>query len=163
MRQYVDAASAAEGLPSSRLPEFTTDEVSELINSMDFIGLNHYTTEYVEHLHISDAGWEGDQDTRRTHDDAWPETSASWLRVVPWGLRKMLVWIGRTYGNPEQYVTENGYADYNTSDANDPDRANYYRDYINEMLKAVNLDGVRVTAYTAWSLIDNYEWVRGYT
>jgi len=163
MREYVDAACLAEGLPSSRLPEFTTEEVAELINTMDFIGLNHYTTELVEHQQLTEPGWEGDQDTVRTVDPTWPTTSASWLKVVPWGLRKMLHWISRTYGNPEIYVTENGYADYNVSGTDDTLRATYYRDYINEMLKAIKIDGARVTAYTAWSLVDNFEWARGYT
>jgi len=45
----------------------------------------------------------------------------------------------------------------------DKQRTQYYRDYINEMLKAINIDGVNVTGYTAWSLMDNYEWRRGYT
>lgn len=163
MRQYVDAASTAEGLQTSRLPTFTTEEAAEITNTMDFIGLNHYTTELIEHQQLSAAGWEGDQDAIKSFNSTWPESSATWLRVVPWGLRRMLAWIGRTYGNPEIYVTENGFADYYTSGVNDTPRANYYRDYINEMLKAIHYDGVRVTVYTAWSLMDNYEWARGYT
>jgi len=163
MRQYVDAASAKEGLASSRLPQFTEEEVAEIMNTMDFIGLNHYTTELIEHQERSEYGWDGDQDMAKSFDPSWPETSASWLRVVPWGFRKMLHWIGRTYGNPEIYVTENGFADYNSSGVNDTDRADYYRNYINEMLKAIKIDDVRVTVYTAWSLMDNFEWARGYT
>lgn len=158
MRQYVDAKSAREGLSYSRLPQFTTEEAAEMINTMDFIGLNHYTSEYINHEDRTDYGWEGDQDIRRSFDDSWPETSAVWLRVVPWGLRKMLHWISQTYGNPEIMVTENGYADYNNSTAKDPLRVEYYRNYINEMLKAIKIDGARVTVYTAWSLMDNYEW-----
>lgn len=63
-----------------------------------------------------------------------------------------------TYGNPEIYVTENGYADYYESNVTDPGRVEYYRNYINEMLKAVKIDNVRVSVYTAWSLMDNFEW-----
>lgn len=157
MRELVDAASTKEGLSYSRLPQFTEAEVAEIVNTMDFIGLNHYTTEYIEHQERTDYGWEGDQDIARSFDSEWPESSAVWLRVVPWGFRKMLQWIGRTYGNPEIYVTENGFADYYTSGVNDTERVNYYRSYINEMLKAVTIDDVRVTTYTAWSLMDNFE------
>lgn len=159
MRQYVDAASTKEGLASSRLPQFTSDEVAEIINTMDFIGLNHYTTELIEHQERSEFGYDGDQDVARSFDTSWPESSATWLRVVPWGFREMLRWIGRTYGNPEIYVTENGFADFYASGINDTGRVDYYRSYINEMLKAVKVDDVRVTVYTAWSLIDNFEWV----
>lgn len=157
MRQFVDAASTREGLGSSRLPQFTADEVTEIINTMDFIGVNHYTTELIEHQERTEFGWDGDQDLVKSFDVSWPESSATWLRVVPWGFRKTLRWIGRTYGNPEIYVTENGFAD--ASGVNDTGRVNYYRNYINEMLKAVKVDDVRVTVYTAWSLIDNFEWV----
>lgn len=157
MRNHVDEASAKEGLATSRLPQFTQDEVAEIINTMDFIGLNHYTTEYIEHQDRSDFGYDGDQNVARSFDDSWPESSATWLRVVPWGFRKLLHWIGRTYGNPEIYVTENGFADYYASGLNDTNRADYYRSYINEMLKAIKIDDVRVTVYTAWSLMDNYE------
>ncbi len=158
MRKYVDEASTREGLSSSRLPQFREEEVAEIINTMDFIGLNHYTTEYIEHQERSEYGWESDQNTGKSFDESWPVTSATWLRVVPWGFRKMLHWISRTYGNPEIYVTENGYADFNTSTVNDPGRVEYYRMYINEMLKAIKIDDARVTVYTAWSLMDNFEW-----
>lgn len=158
MREYVDAASAREGLTTSRLPHFTEEERDDIVNTMDFIGLNHYTTEYVQHQERTDFGWEGDQNTTKSFDDLWPKSSAEWLWVVPWGFRKMLNWISKIYGNPEIYVTENGFADFYGSGVNDTERVEYYRSYINEMLKAIKYDGARVTIYTAWSLMDNFEW-----
>ncbi|XP_035707284.1 myrosinase 1 [Folsomia candida] len=162
MREYVDRASEEQGFPS-RLPEFTHAESVEIKGTWDFLGLNHYTTELVEPLIKPGAGWDNDQDTHGSHDPSWPESSASWLKVVPWGFRKLLNWLKNTYGSPEIYVTENGFADYPDTGLQDDGRVNYYREYINQMLKAVKIDKVRVTAYTAWSLMDNFEWARGYS
>ena len=42
-------------------------------------------------------------------------------------------------------------------------RTQFYLEYIGQMQRAINEDGVNVEAYTAWSLMDNFEWARGYT
>jgi len=163
MRLYVDEASETDGIFPSRLPTFTEEESAEIKGTWDFLGLNHYTTELAEPNVDTGSGWEADQDVRTSQDPSWPSSSASWLKVVPWGFRKLLNWLKRTYGSPEIYVTENGYADYPTTGLNDVGRVGYYNDYVNQLMKAVNLDNVRVTAYTAWSLMDNFEWARGYS
>lgn len=41
-------------------------------------------------------------------------------------------------------------------------RTNYYRDYINQLCRSKR-DGAKITAYMAWSLMDNFEWLRGYS
>ena len=65
----------------------------------------------------------------------------------------MLKWIGMRYKNIPLYVTENGYSDFEKDGPSDPGRFNYFRTYINEMLKAVRIDGVNVKGYAAWSLL----------
>ena len=64
-------------------------------------------------------------------------SGSSWLWVTPFGLRKMLNWIAKTYNNMPVYVTENGISDRNGS-LFDEHRVHYYRTYINEMLKGKN-------------------------
>jgi lactase-phlorizin hydrolase len=159
----VDRKSAEEGLPTSRLPTFDADWTYLIKGSYDFLGLNHYTTELAAHGTIEGEpiGWKSDQNVVFSYHEDWPESASAWLKVVPWGFRKLLKWINKTYGNPLVYVTENGFSD--EDGLIDSNRTNYYRNYINNLLYAVNVDGCNVKSYTAWSLMDNFEWARGYS
>ena len=65
-------------------------------------------------------------------------SGSSWLKVVPWGLRKLLKYIKDNYGDPKIIVTENGVSDRNAS-LQDDHRTYYYTHYINEMLKGVDI------------------------
>jgi len=94
-------------------------------------------------------------------DPAWPKTGSSWLRVVPWGLRRLLNYVSQTYNNPTVYITENGVSD-RTGELDDTHRVHYINSYINEVLKASQLDGCNVQGYTLWSMLDNFEWAMGY-
>ena len=116
----------------------------------DFLGLNHYTTQYVNNDNNGPSGWDGDQATFKWHDPEWESSASSWLKVVPWGFREVLKWIKKTYNNPTVYVTENGFSDDNTVGPNDSRRVNYFNQYINNLLKAVLIDGCNVVSYTAW-------------
>ena len=60
-------------------------------------------------------------------------------------------------------MTENGFSDTDREGVQDLGRVAYFRNYINQMLRAVRLDGCNVKSYTAWSLMDNFEWARGYS
>ncbi|XP_033747862.1 lactase-phlorizin hydrolase-like [Pecten maximus] len=163
MKRVVKSKSLAQGLSKSRLPEFTPEEIAQNKKSADFFGLNHYTSNLVSQLDrpIKDQSYENDQDLDITYDNCWNRSESSWLRVNPWGLRKLLKWIHDRYDSPAIYVTENGVSD--KGQLNDETRIRYYRDYINEMLKAIKLDDVDVRGYMAWSLMDNFEWTSGYT
>lgn len=65
-------------------------------------------------------------------------SGSGWLKVTPFGLRKMLNWVNVHYNNMPVYVTENGISDKNGS-LTDFHRIHYYRTYINEMLKGNHL------------------------
>ena len=54
--------------------------------------------------------------------------------MVPWGLRNLLNYIKDNYGNPPVMITENGISDRNST-LQDEHRVNYYREYINNVLK----------------------------
>lgn len=63
-------------------------------------------------------------------------SGSSWLKVTPFAIRKQLKWIKDRYNNVPVYVTENGVSDRNGSLV-DIHRINYYRAYINEVLKGI--------------------------
>jgi len=163
VREYIDRKSQEEGLTQSRLPSFDAKWTEIIKGSTDFFGLNHYTSSYVTNGQKGPPGVDGDHEVYEFKDPEWPQAAATWLYDVPWGLRRLLKWMGMEYGNMPIYVTENGWSDFDKSGPSDPDRVRYYRGYINEMLKAVKIDGVNVKGYAAWSLIDNFEWNSGYT
>lgn len=80
--------------------------------------------------------------------------------MVPEGLRHLLNKLKTEYGDMPIYILENGYSD--EGGLEDTKRVDYYFLYLTEMLKAIHEDGCNVQAYTAWSLLDNFEWTSGY-
>ena len=61
-------------------------------------------------------------------------------------------------------VTENGayYQDHLVGGkVDDQQRIDYFKAYLAAMLRAKN-EGVNITGYLAWTLMDNFEWAEGY-
>lgn len=79
---------------------------------------------------------------------------------MPWGFYNLLTYIREKYNNPPLFVTENGLA--TLEGLEDNDRVEYYVDYLDALLDAVE-EGSNIKGYTAWSLLDNFEWRVGYT
>ena len=161
MRELIDKKSALEQSPTSRLPTFEPEWVSRIKGTVDFLGLNYYTANLVTSAPPSEVkSWGTDSETKRWLNPDWPKSATFWLRVVPWGLRKLLNWIKNEYNNPEMLITENGVSDKGEMD--DTCRIDYLQAHINQVLKAIKLDNCNVTGYMAWSLMDNFEWNSGY-
>ena len=105
----------------------------------DFIGLNHYNR------NVIDNGFGKNPNERQT-DFGW--------EFHPESIYQALMEL-RRYGKPI-YITENGLAD-----ASDELR----REFIPRALAAMHhaiADGVDVRGYFYWSLLDNFEWDKGY-
>jgi len=163
MKDLVGRKSAEEGLPQSRLPEFDAEWKQIINGTWDFLGLNYYSTSITRSRVGGWPGWTQDSDVDELKDPRWPQAASGWLYEVPWGLRKLLTWLKEEYGGPDIYVTENGWSDTEVEGVNDDGRVRYFRNNINEMLKAIVEHDVPVKGYTAWSLMDNFEWGEGYT
>ncbi|KAG5877877.1 hypothetical protein JTB14_028076 [Gonioctena quinquepunctata] len=107
---------------------------------------------------IDSTWWEPGSDSEADLDAA---NRIRQFMVVPWGFRKLLVWLKNTYSDEEIVVTENGFSDL-TGTLEDDRRVAYFRDYISNALDAIYEDKVNLTAYIAWSIIDDWEWTGGY-
>lgn len=172
MKSRIKEKSEAVGI-TSRLPSFTEEERDFIKGTADFLALNYYSVSYAEHHDLSKDkeitwGYLTDQEMKTSIDPTWVKGAPSWLYCVPWGMRKILVWLKEQYNDPEIIITENGFSVSGEDDLplpaalNDQDRVTYLRGYINEALKAVKLDGVKLKGYFVWSLLDNFEWDDGF-
>ncbi|TSK92928.1 Lactase-phlorizin hydrolase [Bagarius yarrelli] len=163
MKDRIRERSLAAGLPKSRLPEFTPEEVKRIKGTYDYFGFNHYTTVLAFNLDYKNLQhYDADRGVGTIHDRSWLDSGSSWLKVTPFGFRTILNFIKEQYGNPPIYITENGISERGDMDLNDRHRIHYYESYINQALKAYLLDGVDIRGYTAWTLMDNLEWATGF-
>ncbi|KAJ8342624.1 hypothetical protein SKAU_G00325520 [Synaphobranchus kaupii] len=78
-------------------------------------------------------------------------------------LRMLLYWIRAEYDDPPIFIVENGWFVNGNSKTEDPKHMYYLKSFIMETLKSIRYDKVRVIGYTAWSLMDGFEWYREYT
>ncbi len=113
--------------------------LNRIKNFQDFIGLNHYHRNVIN-------GWYGKNPNEIVTDFGWeffPESLTGALTdLMP-------------YGKPV-YVTENGLAD-----ATDELRQQFIPRAIAAIEKALQ-QGADVRGYMYWSLLDNFEWDKGY-
>ncbi|XP_024523667.1 beta-glucosidase 26 isoform X2 [Selaginella moellendorffii] len=157
-----------------RLPAFTVEESRDLRNSMDFVGLNHYTSRYTQDNPWPSnvrPGYESDSHTHfltQRNGNPIGGTTGTWLYVVPWGLYNVLNHVKENYNNPPIIITENGLVDIADSNTfsdkfiKDGARVQFYESYLTSLQQAI-ADGVDVRGYYAWSFLDNWEWNNGYS
>ncbi|CAA7054707.1 unnamed protein product [Microthlaspi erraticum] len=154
------------------LPEFTKDDLKLSKNGLDYIGINQYTGRYAKDcLHSAcEPGKGGSRVEGFVNNHALKDglalgepTSISWLNVYPQGMEKVLMYATERYKNIPLYVTENGYGENSTGALlNDHRRIKYMSSYLDALKRAMR-KGAHVRGYFTWSLLDNFEWVYGYT
>ncbi|VEN53432.1 unnamed protein product [Callosobruchus maculatus] len=166
VKEQIARRSKQQGFEKSRLPEFTEEEQTYLKGALDVIGINHYTSYLVAAQQSPDPtamGFYADLEVIKIQPDDWEKGGQDFLRVVPWGIRKLLKWVKDTFNNPKIIITENGFSDNAVDLLDDDRRINYIQSYLSNVRDAMETDGVNVLGYTVWSLMDNLEWNCGYT
>ncbi len=108
-------------------------------NKLDFIGLNYYSRNVINFglikkpkVNLSDLGW----------------------GLYPKGVYAVLKSLAR-YQKPI-YITENGLADMQ-----DKNRSEFIEETLKYVFKAKK-EGIDVRGYLYWSLLDNFEWDKGF-
>ena len=117
-------------------------------DACDFLGIDYYHHDAI-HLRWGRGRW-GPVDIRNRNE--WVN-DLGW-EVYPRGLEKLLRRAGR-YGKPI-YIMENG-----TADGRDAHRARFIREHLAAIARATEA-GVDVRGYFHWSLLDNFEWDKGF-
>ena len=147
-RLFVDALHKGSlrvpGLFWERLPAGRT---------LDFIGLNYYTRDFVHNSGVDVPGLVGGSCPLDHHEHVGKRNALGW-EVYPEGLAHFLRVFSR-YGLPI-LITENG-----VPAANDEDRWTFIYMHLWQVARAID-EGVNVVGYLYWSLLDNYEWADGY-
>ena len=134
----------APGLLWERLPRGKT---------LDFIGVNYYTRDFVKNSGFMMPGVLGVRCLLEHHLDIGKRSALGW-EIYPEGLASFLK-AYRRFQLPI-LITENGVAA-----ERDEDRWVFMLLHLWQVARAI-AEGVPVWGYLYWSLLDNYEWADGY-
>lgn len=140
----------------SKLPVFSRNQSEQLINSMDFLGINYYTI-----LHVKDHPHDAPSDERDFMADMsaksiFTSNSTTGFYVPGYGLQQVLEHLKQSYGNPPIYIHENGYPMHQEVVFDDGPRLEFLSEHLRSLLISLR-NGSNTRGYFVWSLMDLYE------
>jgi beta-glucosidase len=125
---------------------------------LDFLGVNYYYRNRVRAGSLATGPTAADIGVVTEHAVGLPLTQLNWP-VEPEGLHATLARLHAEYpGLPPVYITENGCA---YAELDDQPRIAFVAAHLAQVRRAI-ADGIDVSGYFYWSLLDNLEWARGY-
>ena len=149
-------------------------DLEQIHQPIDVLGINYYSTnllamsdrpQFPQSTEASTAPGASDVDWLPTEG---PHTDMGW-NIDPDGLHDLLVRVHDNYPEVPLMVTENGMAckdqlvvnDDGSKSVHDADRIDYLQRHLVAARRAMS-EGVPLTGYFVWSLLDNFEWYFGY-
>ena len=126
-------------------------DVPEAARTQDYLGLNYYTRDYVSFNLFRP----GDLFNRSFFQPGADLSPNGFIANDPQAFYDLIMW-GLQFKLPI-LITENG-----VEDAEDHLRPRYLVQHLHQLWRAVNFN-YPVKGYFHWSLVDNFEWERGWT
>lgn len=131
----------------------TEEDLNVICQPLDFFGYNvYFASNYNADMKTPDNGWAG-----------MPRTQMGWA-VTPEVLYWSPKFLYERYKLPI-LITENGMSNLDVvmrdGKVHDPQRIDYMDRYLREFHRVME-DGVPIAGYTAWSIMDNFEWAEGF-
>jgi len=143
----------------ARLDFVQPGDLEKIAAPIDFLGVNYYTRT------IARASIPERENAPQTIFRGAEITDMGW-EVYPQGLYNLLGRLHFDYNFPAYYVTENGAAFPDQLDAtgqvNDSARTRYIQRHVQMLHKTIQA-GIPLQGYFVWSLMDNFEWDKGYS
>lgn len=129
---------------------FWRENIPEAVGTQDFFGLNYYTPDYSRSKLIEPA-----QESSYLYPSSVDVDPSGFVANAPGAMWDALDWA-HGYGLPI-YITENG-----VPDEQDDFRRRYLASHLHRLWLAANYNW-KIRGYFHWSLVDNFEWERGWT
>ena len=134
--------------------------------TVDYLGFSYYMSNAVD----INSG-QGEDEEANVHgkipyqvDNPYLSASDWGWTIDPVGLRYVLNRLWDRYQVP-LFIVENGFGAVDTVEEDgsihDPERINYLKGHIEELIKAVDYDGVELMGYTPWGIIDLVSFTTG--
>src|SRR5699024_9820215 len=150
-----------EGYQIKMEPE---DEAILAEGKVDYIGFSYYMTNAVKADVKNDTTQATDGSSSNSVPNPYVKASEWGWQIDPVGLRYALVTMYERYEIP-LFIVENGFGDIDVlkedGTCDDDARIAYLKAHIEEMKKAVEIDGVDLLGYTPWGCIDLVSFTTG--
>jgi beta-glucosidase len=127
------------------------ERIPEAVGTQDFLGINYYSNDTVRF----DLFAPKELFAHRYYPKDALLSENGFIANQPEGIAESVRW-GSQFGVP-MIITENG-----VEDSQDELRPRYTLEHLHALWKVIN-DNYPVRGYFHWSLVDNFEWERGWT